>query len=65
MNLGEVNDAWAIVDLGDGLYTVQNVGRGNYLEWYNAMNNWSTYNTSSAATNELCQMSFYIVEAAE
>ena len=65
MNLGETNDDWTIVDLGNGLFTVQNVGRGNYLEWYNTMNNWSTYNTSSAATNPLCQMSFYIVEAAE
>ena len=65
MNLGEVNDTWTIVDLGDGLFTVQNVGRGNYLEWYNSMNNWSTYNKSTAASDPLFQMSFYIVEAAE
>ena len=65
MNLGEVNDAWTIVDLGDGLFTVQNVGRGNYLEWYADKDNWSTYNKSTAASDPLFQMSFYIVEAAE
>ena len=61
MNLGAVNDDWTLTDLGNGLYNVQNVGRGNYLEWYDQYANWSTYNSSSAATDPQFQISFYIV----
>ena len=61
MNLGEVNDDWTLVDLGNGLYNVRNTVRGNYIEWYNQYSNWSTYNSSSAATDGQFQLSFYIV----
>ena len=61
MNLGAVHDDWTLTDLGNGLYNVKNVGRGNYLEWYAQYSNWSTYNSSSAATDGQFQMSFYIV----
>ncbi len=61
MNLGAVHDDWTLTDLGDGLYNIQNTGRGNYMEWYNQYSNWSTYNSSSAATDGQFQLSFYIV----
>ena len=61
MNLGAVNDDWTLVDLGGGLYNVQNTVRGNYMEWYANYSNWSTYNSSSAATDGQFQLSFYIV----
>ena len=64
-NLGAVNDAWQLIDLGNNLFNLQNVGRGLYLEWYASKDNWSGYNSSSAATDPLYQLSFYIVEAAE
>ena len=61
MNLGAVHDDWTLTDLGNGLYNVKNVGRGNYLEWYAQYSNWSTYNSSNAATDGQFQMSFYVV----
>ena len=61
MNLGEVYDDWAIIDLGGGLYNIQNTVRGNYMEWYAQYSNWSTYNSSSAATDDQFQLSFYKV----
>ena len=61
MNLGAVHDDWTLTDLGGGLYNIQNVGRGNYIEWYNQYSNWSTYNSSSAATDGQFQLSFYLV----
>ena len=61
MNLGEVYDDWAIIDLGDGLYNVKNTVRGNYMEWYAKYSNWSTYNSSSADTDDQFQLSFYKV----
>ena len=61
MNLGEVYDDWAIIDLGGGLYNIQNTVRGNYMEWYAQYSNWSTYNSSSAATDGQFQLSFYKV----
>ena len=61
MNLGAVHDDWTLTDLGSGLYNIQNVGRGNYIEWYNQYSNWSTYNSSSAATDGQFQLSFWIV----
>ena len=45
MNLGEVNDKWVVEDAGNGLYYIKNDARGNYIEWYNDMNNWSSYGT--------------------
>ena len=61
MNLGAVHDDWTLTDLGSGLYNIQNTGRGNYIEWYNQYSNWSTYNSSSAATDGQFQLSFWIV----
>lgn len=49
MNLGEVNDKWVLEDAGNGLFYVKNVVRGNYIEWYNDMNNWSSYSKISSA----------------
>ena len=61
MNLGAVHDDWTLVDLGSGLYNIKNTGRGNFIEWYNQYSNWSTYNSSSAATDGQFQLSFEIV----
>ncbi|MBQ8264017.1 MAG: lamin tail domain-containing protein, partial [Oscillospiraceae bacterium] len=61
MNLGAENDAWEIVSLGNDLYNVKNVGRGNYIEWYAQYSNWSTYNSSYAATDGQFQLAFYPV----
>ena len=65
MNLGAVYDDWTLIDLGGGLYNVQNVGRGNYIEWYATYSNWSTYNSSSAATDGQFQLAFYVVTGDE
>ena len=61
MDLGAVNDDWKLIDLGNGLYNIQNTVRGNYMEWYAQYSNWSTYNSSSAATDGQFQLSFYKV----
>ena len=61
MDLGAVHDDWELIDLGDGLYNLKNAGRGNYMEWYAQYSNWSTYNSSSAATDAQFQLSFYKV----
>ncbi len=61
MDLGAVNDDWEVIDLGDGLYNIRNTGRGNYMEWYDQYSNWSTYNSSSAASDNQFQLSFYVV----
>ena len=61
MDLGAVNDDWKLIDLGNGLYNIQNTVRGNYMEWYAQHSNWSTYNSSSAATDDQFQLSFYKV----
>ena len=58
LSMDAVNDTWTLTDLGDGLFNVQNVGRGNYLEWYNQYSNWSTYNSTSAATDPQFQIMF-------
>ena len=65
LSMDAVNDTWALVALEGGLYNVQNTGRGNYLEWYNQYSNWSTYNSSSAATDGQFQIMFTPAEAAE
>jgi hypothetical protein len=61
MGLGVEDDDWKIIGLGDGLYNIQNTVRGNYMEWYTQYSNWSTYNSSSAATDDQFQLSFYKV----
>lgn len=45
MNLGEVNDKWIVEDAGNGMIYIKNAVRGNYIEWYADMNNWSSYGT--------------------
>ncbi len=61
MNLGAAHDDWEIISLGDGLYNIQNTGRGNYMEWYAQYSNWSTYNSGSAATDDQFRLAFYLV----
>ena len=61
MGPGVEDDDWKIIDLGDGLYNIQNATRNNYMEWYAQYSNWSTYNSSSAATDDQFQLSFYKV----
>lgn len=65
MNLGEVNDKWVLEDAGDGLYYVKNVVRGNYIEWYNSMNNWSSYGNIASGSEGLFALKFYSVNASE
>lgn len=49
--LDEVNDTWSILAAATkDCFYIQNVARGNYLEWYAGKNNWSTYGT--IGTNE-------------
>ena len=61
MDLGAVNDDWELIDLGNGRYNIRNTVRDNYMEWYAQYSNWSTYNSSSAATDDRFQLSFYKV----
>ena len=61
MDLNATYDDWKLIDLGNGLYNIRNTGRGNYMEWYAQYSNWSTYNSSSAATDPQFQLSFYKV----
>ena len=61
MSMGAVNDDWTLVYLGDGLYNIKNVGRGNFMEWFSSKDNWSTYAASNAATDDQFQLSIYIV----
>ena len=62
MNLGEKYDDWKLTELGDGLYNIENTGRGNYMEWYAQYSNWSTYDSNNAATDDQFQLSFYVIE---
>lgn len=61
MDLGAAHDDWELIDLGNGLYNIKNTNRGNYMEWYDKYSNWSTYNSSSAATDGQFRLSFYKV----
>ena len=63
MDLGAVHDDWEVIDLEDGTYNIKNTGRGNYMEWYAQFSNWSTYNSSSAATDGQFKLKFYKVES--
>ena len=59
--LDDVNTAWKISEAATtGCYYIQNAVRGNYLEWYAANSNWSSY--GSIGDNELLfAQSFYRV----
>lgn len=61
MSLGSVNDKWELIALENGTYALKNVVRGNYIEWYDAKNNWSTYTTEDLLGNDLFQLSFFVV----
>ena len=63
MDLGAVHDDWKVIDLEDGTYNIKNTVRGNYMEWYAKFSNWSTYNSSSAATDGQFKLKFYKVES--
>lgn len=61
MNLGEVNDKWVLEDAGNGLYYIKNVVRGNYIEWYDQMNNWSSYGKIGSGSEGLFALAFFAV----
>ena len=61
MKLGEKNDKWEVISVGEGLYLIKNVVRGNCIEWYSEKNNWSSYN-QGYETNTLFHLAFYVVE---
>ncbi len=56
-----VNDKWELTakEGAEGIYYLQNVVRGNYLEWYADKNNWSTYNPKTLS--DLFELAFYKV----
>ena len=62
MNLGAENDKWELIALGGTLFNVKNTGRGNIMEWFASKDNWSSYNSSSAATDGQFQLSFYVID---
>ena len=60
--LDKVNDAWKIAAAKtDGCYYIQNVGRGNYLEWYADETKWSSYGKIEDGTETLFAQQFYLV----
>lgn len=61
MGMGYANDKWEVIALDGGLYNIKNVARGNFLEWYAAKNNWSTYSNGNEATDALFQMGIYVI----
>lgn len=65
MNLGEVNDKWVLEDAGNGLYYVKNVVRGNYIEWYDSKNNWSSYNKINSGSEGLFALQFVALNVQE
>jgi hypothetical protein len=61
MSLGAVNDDWEVIALGDGTYNIRNTKRGTYMEWYARYSDWSTYNSSNAATDGQFKLQFFKV----
>ena len=59
LNLGAAHDKWELTSLGNGLYWVKNVVRGNYIEWYNQYNNWSSYTKPEG--DDQYELSFFVV----
>ena len=59
--LDDVNTGWKVLPAAtEGCYYIQNAVRGNYLEWYGAKDNWSSY---TRVTDEaLFAQAFYKVE---
>ena len=62
LNADGANKTWTLEAKGDGIFYVKNVGRGNYLEWYDSKNNWSTYYN---ANSDLFEISFYAQGASD
>ena len=62
MSLGAENDKWELIALGGALFNVKNTGRDNMMEWFAEKGNWSTFNSSSAATDGQYQLSFYVID---
>ncbi len=62
LNVDGQNKTWTLEAKSGtpGVFYVKNVGRGNYLEWYESKNNWSTYGTSSLS--DLFEISFYSLD---
>ncbi len=62
LNEDGANKSWTLEakDGATGVFYVKNTVRGNYLEWYASMNNWSSY-TPSSFTPEY-ELSFYAAE---
>lgn len=54
-----VNTAWTLEakENADGIFYLKNAVRGNYLEWYDSKNNWSTHN---GTLSDLFELSFYV-----
>lgn len=65
MDLGEINDKWVLEDAGNGLFYVKNDARGNYIEWYNDMNNWSTYGKINDGSEDLFALQFVALNVQE
>ena len=57
LNATGTHKSWSLTEKSEGVFYVKNTGRGNYLEWYEKMGNWSTYSTSSLS--DLFEISFY------
>ena len=62
MSLGAENDKWELIALGGALFNVKNTARDNMMEWFAEKGNWSTFNSSSAATDGQYQLSFYVID---
>lgn len=58
MPLGEVNDAWALENAGNGLYYVKNTGRACYMEWYADKSYWSGYSKISEGSEGMFALKF-------
>ena len=56
MAFDEVNNTWSLEKQADGTFFIKNVGRGNYMEWYDSFSNFSTYYNPSNA--KLFKMQF-------
>ena len=60
--LDDVNTAWKVTAAKTtGCYYIQNVVRGNYLEWFASQGNWSSYYKISDDTELLFAQAFYRV----
>ena len=61
--MNETNDTWTLVDAGNGLYYIKNVGRGSYLEWYDSKSYYSAYTSIASGSEGMFAMQFVPVTA--